>query len=49
MTELEIGQAFETDASNYGSIRAMRSKLRLDGFDCQFKLGKGTLTVRRTA
>jgi len=49
MRELEIGQAFETDAANYGSIRAMRSKLRLDGFDFQFKLGKGTLTVRRIA
>lgn len=49
MENLEIGKSFETDAKNYGSLRAQRSKLRLDGFDFQFKLGKCLITVKRIA
>lgn len=49
MENLVIGSAFETDAKNYNTMRSMRSVLRKNGFDFQFKLGKGTLTVRRTA
>jgi len=48
MENLIIGDAFETDAKHYNTMRAMRSVLRKKGFDFQFKLGKNILTVRRT-
>lgn len=49
METLEIGQSFETDASHYNTLRSMRSKLRLNGFDFTFKIGKGRITTRRVA
>lgn len=47
MTDLSVGNEFSTKSKNYGSLRAMRSKLRLEGFDFTFKLGKRTITVKR--
>lgn len=49
MGNLEIGQSFETSTDNYTTLRVTRQRMRKNGFDFQFKLGKGTLTVRRTA
>lgn len=49
MGNLEIGQSFETSSENYTTLRVTRSRMRKDGFDFQFKLGKGLITVKRIA
>lgn len=48
MSKLEIGSSFECHEEFYTSMRGLRNKFRKKGFDFQFKLGKGILTVRRT-
>lgn len=47
MTTLEIGQSFDDKSEHYGSLRAMRYKLKSDGYDFTFKIGKGLITVKR--
>ena len=49
MKRLEIGQSWILESDYYQTATEVREILRLSGFDFQFKLGKGTLTVRRTA
>lgn len=48
MENLEIGKELTVDAYYYSTFRVTRHRLRKKGFDFQFKLGKGLLTVRRT-
>jgi hypothetical protein len=47
MTELYVGDSFDDKSEHYGSIRAMRHKLRSEGYDFTFKIGKGLITVKR--
>lgn len=47
MTNLEIDESFEDKSEHYGSLRAMRYKLKSDGYDFTFKIGKGLITVKR--
>ncbi len=47
MTNLKIDELFKDNSEHYGSIRAMRHKLRKEGYDFTFKIGKGIITVKR--
>jgi len=47
MTDLELGSDFTDSSEHYGSLRAMRSKLKSDGYMFTFKIGKGLITVKR--
>lgn len=45
---LQIGQSWIIESDYYTTALEVREILREKGFDFQFKLGKGILTVRRT-
>lgn len=49
MENLEIGQSTEISSEYYTALRVTRSRLRSNGFDFTFKIGKGIITVRRIA
>ena len=49
MRSLKIGSELEYSSEKYTQARVVRKRLQKKGFDFQFKLGKGILTVKRTA
>jgi len=49
LRDLEIGSELQYNSEKYTQARVVRSRLKKKGFDFQFKLGKGILTVKRTA